>query len=46
MYLQLHAGYQWSPIKPKLNYNGIKTTVNEDWDGLRISLDFVVTLQK
>ena len=46
MYLQLHAGYQWSPIKPKLNYNGNKTTVNADWDGLRISLDFVVTLQK
>ena len=26
--------------------SGNKTTVNADWDGLRISLDFVVTLQK
>lgn len=39
--LQAYAGYEWSPLKPELKYEGSKTNYQSDWDGLRIGMGIV-----
>lgn len=39
--LQAYAGYEWSPSKSALKYEGNKTNSKADWDGLRIGMGIV-----
>lgn len=39
--LQAYAGYEWSPLKSTLKYEGNKTNLQSDWDGLRIGMGIV-----
>lgn len=42
--VQAQIGYEWSPYKGKMRYEGNKLDLKADWDGLRASVGFVVYL--
>ena len=42
--VQAQIGYEWSPYKGEMKYEGHKLDLKADWDGLRASVGFVVYL--
>lgn len=42
--VQAQIGYEWSPYKGNMRYEGNKLDLKADWDGLRASVGFVVYL--
>ncbi len=42
--VQAQVGYEWSPYKGDMKYEGNKLAFNADWDGLRASIGLVVYL--
>ena len=42
--VQAQVGYEWSPYKGNMKYEGNKLAFNADWDGLRTSIGLVVYL--
>lgn len=44
--LQAQIGYEWSPVKGDMHFEGNKIPLNADWDGLRAGLGVVLYLTR